>query len=51
MSDYRRDLGLDIGFIDHFNTTRNYIAPSLISSLYKSLLHTSVLSLLLYVSW
>jgi hypothetical protein len=23
MSDSRRDFGLDIGFIDHFNTTRN----------------------------
>jgi hypothetical protein len=42
MSDSRRGFGLDIGFIDHFNTQLviTLIVPSLISTLYSSLEHT-----------
>jgi hypothetical protein len=54
----RRDsllrFGLDIGFIDHFNTQlviTLIIAPSLISTLHKSLAHTKSSRSFLDVSW
>jgi hypothetical protein len=54
MSDYRRSFGLDIEFIDHFNTqliiTLNYSAIADLHNLQITVTHTSIPSLLLDVS-